>query len=374
MSVDELIEVTRRYGGDADYVLAGGGNTSLKEKGVMYVKASGSSMATIEASGFVKMDQAGLDAIWTADYPDDTEEREERALQDLMDARLEGESARPSVETLLHSFIPYKYVVHTHPALVNAMTCSLDGEKIAGELLGDRMLWIPVVNPGYILARFVKDRVEEVVAQGKPFPEYIILQNHGVFTGGDSISEVDARYEYLMGKLETKIAITPDMKELPADENLGGVLEQAAAGAYGPDKGFFFYRIRQCDPWLTEKEAARPVFSSLTPDHIVYMGHEPLWIDDGPGEKIAADLIQGVAAYEKKYGKKPKTILVQNQGIISCGISEKEALLSKTLFQDAVKVAVLSENFGGVQFMPQDKIDFINNWEVEKYRAQQSTN
>ena len=373
MPVEKLIEVTRRYGGNPDYVLAGGGNTSLKEKGVMYVKASGSSMAQIDETGFVKMDQAGLDAIWTADYPENTEEREDRALQDLMDARLEGETARPSVETLLHSFVPYKYVVHTHPALMNGLSCAVRGEEIARELLGDKMLWIPVVNPGYILARYVKDRVEEFTADGKAFPEYIILQNHGVFTGGESISDVDKRYEFLMGKLETKITITPDMKELPVDQALSDKLQNAVIRAYGPAGGFHFYRIRQCDPWLVSKEAAVPVFSALTPDHIVYMGHEPLWIDEESVETMTNSLIEGVASYEKTYGKKPKTILIQNRGIISCGVSQKEADLSQILFKDAVKVSVLSKNFGGVRFMPQDKIDFINNWEVEKYRAKQST-
>ena len=373
MSVAELIEVTRRYGGNPDYVLAGGGNTSLKEKGVMYVKASGTFMSDVDESGFVKMDQSRLDAVWQADYPENTEEREERALEDLMKARLEGETARPSVETLLHSFIPQTYVVHTHPAMVNGLTCSLRGEEIARLMLGDRMLWIPVVNPGYILARYVKDRVEAFMAQGNAFPTYIFLQNHGVFTGGDSLEEVDRNYEYLMGKLETRIDRTADMKELPADAAVEETLAAAVKKAYGADAGSFFYRISECESWLVSKEAASPVFSALTPDHIVYMGHEPLWISEGDLNFMAEQLISGVASYEGRYGKKPKTILVQNSGILSCGSSLSEASLSRDLFHDAVRVAVLSENFGGVQFMPQDKIDFINNWEVEKYRAAKST-
>ena len=372
MSVTELIEVTRRYGGNPDYVLAGGGNTSLKEGGVMYVKASGTTMGEIDETGFVRMNQAGLDALWTARYPEDKDEREERALEDLMKARLEGETARPSVETLLHSFVPFKFVVHTHPALVNGMTCSKGGQAWAEKELGDRVLWIPVVNPGYILAKYVKDKVDERLASGKGFPDFIMLQNHGVFTGGDTIEEVDQRYQYLMGKLEEAIRITPDMAEEAVDMTLTDVLKTAVQTAYGQGAGFEFTNIRQCLSWLESKEEASPVFTALTPDHIVYMGHEPLWIPEGEHKDMTKSLVEGVAAYEAQFGKKPKTILVQNEGIISCGVNPKEAFLSGILFRDAVKVAVLSENFGGVQFMPQDKIDFINTWEVEKYRAKKS--
>ena len=371
MSVQELIDVTRRYGGNPDYVLAGGGNTSLKEDGVMYVKASGSSMGDIEEKGFVKMDQKALDALWTADYPDNEDEREELVLEDLMKARLEGESARPSVETLLHSFIPFTYVVHTHPALVNGLTCSVGGQEWAEKALGNKALWIPVVNPGYILAKYVKDRVDEHMAKGLDFPDYIILQNHGVFTGGNTIAEVDQRYQLLMGKLEEAIRITPDM----AEESLSGrdadVLKAAVREVYGAEAGFEFISIKECSSWLASREAAAPVFSALTPDHIVYMGHEPLWIPSS-GDQASA-LKAGVASYEAEHGKKPKTLLVQNRGIVSCGDSEKVAHLSGLLFRDAVKVSVFAGNFGGVQFMPQDKIDFINNWEVEKYRAKQSS-
>ncbi|MDA3957558.1 class II aldolase/adducin family protein [Oceanispirochaeta sp.] len=372
MSMTELIEVTRRYGGNPDYVLAGGGNTSLKQKGVMYVKASGTTMGEIDETGFVQMDQARLDRLWTVDYPVDQEEREERALEDLMKARLEGETARPSVETLLHCFVPFKYVVHTHPAMVNGMTCSRRGQAWAEKELGDRVLWIPVVNPGYILAKYVKDRVDERLAAGKKFPDFIMLQNHGVFTGGDTIEDVDQRYQFLMGKLEESILITPDMAEEPVDMTVSDVLKSAVQKAYGKDAGFEFMNIRQCRDWLKSPEDAALVFTALTPDHIVYMGHEPLWIPEGDDEAMTESLVQGVGAYEAKYGKKPKTLLVQNQGIVSCGVNSKEASLSGILFRDAVKVAVLSENFGGIQFMPQDKIDFINTWEVEKYRAQKS--
>jgi rhamnose utilization protein RhaD (predicted bifunctional aldolase and dehydrogenase) len=372
MSVAELIEVTRRYGGNPDYVLAGGGNTSLKKDGVMYVKASGTTMGEIDESGFVKMDQKALDALWTVEYPEDKDEREERALEDLMKARLEGETSRPSVETLLHCFIPFQFVVHTHPALVNGMTCSKGGRGWAEKELGDRVLWIPVVNPGYILAKYVKDRVDERLASGKGFPDFIMLQNHGVFTGGNSIEEVDQKYQYLMGKLEESIRITPQMAEEPVDLAVAAVLKKAVQKAYGPEAGFEFKNIRQCKEWLQSKEAASPVFSALTPDHIVYMGHKPLWIPEGGEAELEQSLVEGVSAYEGEFGKKPKTILVQNQGILSCGVNAKEAFLSGILFRDAVKVAVLSENFGGVQFMPQDKIDFINTWEVEKYRAKKS--
>jgi rhamnose utilization protein RhaD (predicted bifunctional aldolase and dehydrogenase) len=100
MSVEELAAISRKYGSNPDYVLAGGGNTSWKDDSTLYVKASGFPLSTITSGGFVAMDRAKLARIWDASYPDDSAGREARALEDLMNARKPGEEAkRPSVET-----------------------------------------------------------------------------------------------------------------------------------------------------------------------------------------------------------------------------------------------------------------------------------
>ena len=122
MELDALIEMSHRYGADADFVLAGGGNTSYKTEDTLYIKGSGTRLASIDASGFVKMDRAKLAGIWNMKFSAEEKQRETEVLAAMMSARQAGEEAkRPSVETLLHDLFPQKLVLHVHPALVNGM-------------------------------------------------------------------------------------------------------------------------------------------------------------------------------------------------------------------------------------------------------------
>ena len=123
MGLCELAAMSNRYGSDSRYVLAGGGNTSFKDEKHLYIKGSGTALATIRPEEFVVMERAGVSAIMSASYPESDKEREAAALSDLMDARVRGETRRPSVETPLHNLFPFAYVLHTHPTLVNGLTC-----------------------------------------------------------------------------------------------------------------------------------------------------------------------------------------------------------------------------------------------------------
>ncbi|GAG71654.1 unnamed protein product [marine sediment metagenome] len=131
MSIKELIKISRFYGKDPGFLLAGGGNTSFKDKSYIYVKASGFKLASIEEDGFVKLDRNALNQIWKKKYPANVDLREKQALKDLMNSRASGETKRPSVESLLHAVLPQKYIVHTHPTMVNGLTCSKNGCQIA---------------------------------------------------------------------------------------------------------------------------------------------------------------------------------------------------------------------------------------------------
>ncbi len=104
--LDALVALSRLYGSDSEWVLAGGGNTSVKIGETLYVKASGTSLGTIDETGFCAIDRSRLDAMWSASYPEETDAREAAALADLMAARVPGETKRPSVETLMHGLSP----------------------------------------------------------------------------------------------------------------------------------------------------------------------------------------------------------------------------------------------------------------------------
>ena len=115
--IEELIALSREFGSDERWVIAGGGNTSLKNEKHLFIKASGYPLATINEDGFVQMDRKKLERIWDTEYPSGSDfvsvaKREQMILQDMMKARVEAEERRPSVETLLHDLLPWSLIAH----------------------------------------------------------------------------------------------------------------------------------------------------------------------------------------------------------------------------------------------------------------------
>ncbi|MDR0377577.1 MAG: class II aldolase/adducin family protein [Spirochaetaceae bacterium] len=374
MSIQDLTAISRYYGANPDYVIAGGGNTSFKDETTLYIKGSGSSLAEAEPERFVRMDRGLLREIWKKTYPADPAEREKAALADMMAARMAGEEQkRPSVETLLHDILPFAFVVHTHPALVNGLTCSQDGEQAAAELFGGDSIWIPSTNPGYVLSRQVKEAQDEYIRRrGRP-AALVFLQNHGVFVGADTTAGVQEQYRRVMETVKTRIRREPDFSgEVTAygcSAAAGRVLGNLAGG-----KAVRFLRNSEIAALVKDRRSFVPVSAPFSPDHIVYAGSNPLFVDaDGAGD-AGAETIPGRigAAWNQmveKTGREPKIAAVQGLGVFGIGGSDKAAGLALELFTDAVKVAVYTEAFGGARFMPPDQIDFINNWEVERYRS-----
>ncbi|MDR1095636.1 MAG: class II aldolase/adducin family protein [Spirochaetaceae bacterium] len=379
MSLQELVDISRYYGGNPEYVIAGGGNTSWKDGGDLYVKGSGTALGEIGAEGFVKMDRAALARIWARRYPEDADEREAAVLADMMAARAAGEEKRPSVETLLHDILPFLYVVHTHPAVVNGVTCSLEGAAAVRRLFDGAgyasPVWIPVINPGYTLSAVVKKEMDGYIKKhGRP-AEIIFLQNHGIFVGVNSVAYIKELYRRVIDRIAAEIGRKPDFSgstgEFGPSAKLVAPLAEALSAHY-PDGLFIrFDRNREIARLVRDWPSFAAVSSAFTPDHIVYAGSDPLFIENAVsgGEVNGKVITDAVSRHCAKMGRPPKIIAVEGVGVYSAGPHKKAADLAFALFEDAVTVAVYTEAFGGPCFMPQDKIDFINNWEVERYRS-----
>jgi rhamnose utilization protein RhaD (predicted bifunctional aldolase and dehydrogenase) len=374
MNINELVEISRFYGSNPEYTLAGGGNTSLKNDDTLIVKASGTSLAQATEDSFVKMNRPALGRIWDKTYSDSSDEREKEVLLDLMASRNEGQGEkRPSVEALLHDIIPFAFVVHLHPALVNGLCCSQNGETAVKEIFGSDALWIPSTNPGYILSRYVKLELAEYFGKHMKYPSVILLQNHGVFAGAKTSQGIKLIYEDIMAKIRARIVNYPDFIDetrIFADSSskrneVGKILDTLSGLA-----GFscFMQSIAILN-FLKDKKSFYPVSSAFTPDHIVYSGSDPLFTS----AKDAVLLKDEWNNHVKKTGRNPKIVAIRDFGIFSAAATEKAACFACDLFKDTVKIAIYSESFSGPLFMAQDKIDFINNWEVERFRSNIST-
>ncbi len=366
VNLSELVEMSNRYGKNEDYVLAGGGNTSVKDETTLYVKCSGTSLADITEDGFVAMDRRALSALMEKDYPKDDTQREAEFLKDVMAARTDSNAEkRPSVEALLHSLFPQKFVLHIHPALVNGLTCAKEGQTEAARLLGDDVLWIPLCRPGYTLGKICHLAMSGYEKQQGRKAAVLLLQNHGIFVAGESVEEIDGLFSDVETRLQSAVNRRPDADEangnekqklLKAAEDMGGLL------GIGVEPLFTKEAVRFCE----NEESAKPLMRPFTPDHIVYCGPFPLYIRD------VSEVKEQYMAFEKSHGFPPKIILVEGVGAFAADPLVSTRQKAKLLLADAMKVAVYSESFGGPLPMTEELTDFILHWEAESYRKSKS--
>ena len=348
--------MSNKYGADADYVLAGGGNTSYKDSETLYVKGSGTALATIKPEEFVRMDRSLLFEIRTKQYSDVEAECEAQVLADMMAARREGETRRPSVETVLHDLLEWQFVLHLHPASVNGITCSKEGQATIARLFPDAV-WVPNSKLGYTLAMLCMKALAEGKAATGVCPQLIFLENHGVFFAADTTEEIDAIVADVMGKIRAEIKEYPDFAPTAVEEAKVSALSEQLLNLCGGAVAFASSRaVAEYDPTV----------GCFTPDHIVYCKANPLVIseDDNVAEKLAA--------YRAANGHDPRIVYCHGLGVFSVNTNQKNADTALTVFHDGVKISVFAKSFGGLSVMPQWLVYFIVNWEVESYRAKVS--
>lgn len=177
--LNTLTELTRKFGDDK-YVRGGGGNSSVKTEDTIWVKPSGSTMGTITPDRFVALERAKILKMDEVSVSGDVQKREALAKDIMAAAVCPGSTGRPSVETPLHNLFDSRYVIHTHPAVVNGMTCAKDGEAVCARLF-PAALWTGYIDPGITLYQAVRDKVAEYCKQHGRQPEMVFLKNHGVF-------------------------------------------------------------------------------------------------------------------------------------------------------------------------------------------------
>lgn len=366
MIIDKLTEFSNFYGSNEELVLAGGGNTSAKEGDVMYIKGSGTSLSTITADGFVRMDRSKIAEIFTKVYPDNDKEREALSLSDLMAAKLPGqEEKRPSVETTLHSLFAYTYVLHLHPTLVNGLTCALGGKEKAKELFGDDILWIEPCKPGYILAKICYDTLKEYKEKTGKDADMLLLANHGIFIADNTTEGLGDKLYSVMAKLRGCIEKEPDFSIGEFDGEKGRDVFNEMCDVFGEDSVITYEPSATSLEFAKDKESFDKIYLPFNPDQIVYCKPYPVYIDE------MGEIKEKVEGYKAENGFLPKVLLVKDCGLYAVDYSEKGSVNAAALFNDGMKIAKYSEYFGGARPMTPELTDFIVNWEAESYRSKQ---
>ena len=380
--IEDLIAISRKFGQDSRFVIAGGGNTSYKDENRLWVKASGHALATITEDGFAVLDRALLNEMGEKAYNEDTAIREEQVKNDLSVACI-TKDRRPSVETSLHNCMGFAFVVHLHPTLVNGLMCSVNAEAACKEIFPDA-LYIEYTDPGYTLFKKVYDRIKAYKAEKGKEPQVIFLQNHGIFVGGDTTAEIEGIYSEVLGKLEAKVAALPE-GDTAVSETVTDVVPAIRQMLSRSGRGFktlkvtrnalVDYFIDGCSVTSTGSVTDCPgksgfdkIAKPFTPDIIVYCKSSYIFIEAESDEEILKQAEEEIEAFVSGKGYTPKVLLIKGIGLIAVGDSSRNAQIITDVFTDAMKVAFYAQSFGGEHPMERAWIDFIDNWEVENYR------
>jgi len=361
--LEALVEISRYYGKNPAYVIAGGGNTSFKTEDELYIKASGIALATITKEGFVAMSRKLLKEMEHKVYARNPAKREEEVKQDLKGAIIRPEHLRPSVETSLHNLIGYAFIVHTHPTVVNALMCSNHSAREVENLFGAEALFVEYTDPGYILFKKVQSRIREYEEKYHAPPRIIFLQNHGIFVGADSTEEIQTIYR----SVESRIMSGKDMTLPSAEaEPVNSEAARVVAGYFKP-KNLLCKAIRSplSDYFAYSRERFQNISKPFTPDIIVYCKSAYLFLEKGLEN---TELTKRIEFFEHTHGYFPRVIVHEQHGLILVEESEKSIMTVLEVFHDMMKISYLSEQFGGPHFMTPEQIAFIDSWEVENYR------
>ena len=369
--LSDLIEISRFYGKKKDFVIAGGGNTSFKNDTDIWVKASGTSLGNITGEEFALLDRLLLKEIHTKKYSTASITREAEVKADLHRACRPGVTVRPSVETSLHELIDYAYVVHTHPTLVNAITCSNKAEEIIRALFGDSALFMPYVDPGYILFAKIRDNLINWRQRHPADPKLIFLQNHGVFVSANTISEIRELYNFLESAIKKQVRPLPDPGEAEVPVEITRIMP-ALRMMFSQDT-VKLARIRNnqlVNLFTSSADSFQKIALPFTPDQIVYCKARAIYLEKNTPEAIIDECKLKIDAYLTIHGYMPKIAGLKGYGIIAFEDNIRSVENMLDVVEDWMKVSYLSESFGGPHFMTERDIAFIDNWEVENYRRQ----
>ena len=381
---DELalrVYTSRLLGQDPSLVLHGGGNTSVKiietnlvdiEEEILYVKGSGWDLEFIEKAGFspVRMDHMlKLSSLESLSDP--------QMVNELKTQLTNASSPAPSVETILHAILPFKYVDHTHADAVVTITNTLEGKKRIREIYGDRVVIIPYVMPGFDLAKdvariFSKDATEKT--------EGMILMNHGIFSFGDDAKESYDRMINLVNEAENYLLsqnawdiekISSNVVTKKISQQVSQLRHQVSLIAGYPvlmnltnsHQGLSFSNREDL-----KKIATR---GPLTPDHVIRTKRIPMigrQVDKYKEEYISYFNNNEINAKERKtmLDPAPRVILDKEFGLCAVGKSMTEIGIISDIYEHTMLSILRAEKLGGFHALPPADIFDLEYWDLEQ--------
>ncbi len=370
--IKELIGVSKYFGNNKDYTLAGGGNTSFKNDDFILIKASGTALGTIDEDGFVLLDRKKVQAIRKNTFSAEEQKSDLEVNNNLISASIPSSSQkRPSVDTFLHELINYDFIVHLHPILVNALICSKKSEEMTLSLFGEEVLYIPNTS-AYSLNRKLESELITYREKYGHDPQIIFLVNHGIFVGSDNIEEIKTIYESINQKIESAIGEYEDFELLELNDNIIEFIPALRMIMSVEKRKILKIRHSTLHTEFYKnnssfQNAALP-FSS---DNIIYCKSAYMYIENTESpNSIINDFQSQLPDFIKTNGYPPKIIMIKDYGIVAVDDTAEDAELALDVYEYLLKICLYSRAFGGPRFLEDSEITFIENREVENYQKE----
>jgi rhamnulose-1-phosphate aldolase/alcohol dehydrogenase len=398
---DQLLYVSRLIGADPALVLWGGGNTSLKllerdfrgrETAVLRVKGSGSDLKSVERKHFpgVRLDDAL--ALFDRDEMSD-----EEMVAYLEHTLMEPGSPRPSIETLLHAFVPDACVLHSHADAICALTNTARGDGPVREALGARVAIVPYRRPGFTLSREIG-----LARRDNPGIQGAVLMNHGLVTWADTAREaydihidiVRTAEEYaearargrksFAGAAPAASALTPEERE-----RVAAAFAPVLRGLLGAEKRVVLRYDAGDDvlAFLSRPDArALSQRGPATPDHLLNTKRLPLFIDGADPrdlDALSARARFALAQYREAYleyvarhntagyqplDTNPRVVLVPGLGMFTAGNDARRARIAAEIYHHTIAIIEAAEAIGGYQTLSETDAFAAEYWPLELYK------
>jgi rhamnulose-1-phosphate aldolase/alcohol dehydrogenase len=403
-----LVYRSNLLGADRSVANQGGGNTSAKgvvldhigrEQRVLWVKGSGTDLATITRRGFAALRLDEVEPLRSRDAMDDA-----TMVDHLRRCALEPDQPRPSIETLLHAFVKAAQVDHTHPDAVIALTSSPDGRSLADAAFGYEVVWLDYERPGFAMSK----RIAELL-DAHPSARAVLLERHGLVTWGDTSEEAyESTIEFVTraaemigktgsGRFGLGGRATAELGERERLALLARALP-ALRGSLLADADGVVLEVDNGPAAVAFASSARaPVVSQIgapCPDHLINTKHKPLVVSFDPAtegaDELVAALRKGVddygAWYREYYAEHldeetrqfpidpvgPRVTLIPGVGVVTSGLDAGQARTARDLYHRAIVVQDAADAIGGFRSLSEEEAFAIEYWPLERYKLAQA--
>lgn len=398
--LSELVYRSNLLGSDRAVCNWGGGNTSMKttetdfrgrEIEVMWVKGSGSDLATMGAQNFT-----GLNLEDIRPLAEREEMTDEEMVNYLTHCVIDSTHPRASIETLLHAFLPFKHVDHTHPDAIISLCCADNGQELAKEIFGDRFVWVPYVRPGFTLSKMIAEGVKN-----HPDADLVLMEKHGLVVWGETakesydktISVISEAESFINSRLKEEPVFGGKKYDALTDEDRRNILSKVMPvirGAVSDDKKMLLTYDSAEDvlEFVNSHDAAGlSQVGAACPDHLVHTKMKPLFVEWDPATKNAEQLAEavkvGIENFKEEYKAyfernknegdimfepAPRVILIPGIGMVNSGKNVTMANVSGALYHRAISVMKGAEALGKFVSLNENESYNIEYWPLELYK------